>query len=153
MRAAARAIILRENEMLVMDRNKFGHHYLSLIGGHVDSNEKPEEAALREVREETTLEVANPRLVIVEEAGEVYGRQYIYLCDYQGGEPKLSQGSIEDQINAGGQNLYQPIWIKSADLAGSNLLPTQLKDLLVTFLKDGFPEKPVELLITNGSQL
>ena len=145
MRTSARAILLNGDNFLVMDRNKFGHKYMALIGGKVEANETPIQAVIREVKEETTLDVTNPRLVIVEDAGDVFGTHYIYLCDFSGGNISLEPTSTEYKINELGQNLYKPMWINKNDLASVNLLPVELKEKLVEFLENGFPNEPINI--------
>lgn len=147
MRKAARAIIIKDDNFLVMDRDKFGTKYMSLVGGAIEINETNEQAVLREVKEETGLDVNNPRLVIIEDAGDIYGVQYIYLCQYIGGEPALTEGSPEFQINQLGKNLFTPKWIKLSELEQANLLPKELKEQLLVFIKNGFPSEPIELLV------
>jgi ADP-ribose pyrophosphatase YjhB (NUDIX family) len=148
MRTSVRAVVIKESKLLVMDRNRYGHKYIALIGGGVEKGESPKEALKREVREESTLEVANPRLIITLDAGAVYGLQYIYLCDYVSGEPKLSDNSIEQKMDKSGQNLYTPKWLDITDLEASNLLPAELKKQLIDFTRNGFPDKPLKLTIT-----
>lgn len=145
MRVSARAVVLNGDNLLVMDRNKFGNKYVSLCGGKVEVGETPDQAVVREVREETTLEVANPKLVIIEEAGEVYGTHYIYVCEYKGGEIKLDPNSPEYKINQLGQNIYTPMWVNKKDLPNINLLPVKLKENLIDFLNNGFPDQPINL--------
>jgi 8-oxo-dGTP diphosphatase len=149
MRTTARAIVVKDDSLLVMHRNKFGHEYYSLVGGGVDYGETTEQALYREVAEETTLNIANHRLVIIEHAGSMYGTQYIYLCDYVSGEPILEKGAIEEQINASGKNLFTPMWLPIKDLPDANLLPHELKQALMHGLASGFPEEPITLAIAS----
>src|SRR5438105_15315498 len=101
MRKAVRAIVIKDDYLLVMKRNKFGSEYYTLIGGKIDLNETPEQAIIREVKEETGLDVGNPRLLYIEEAGVPFGTQYIYWCDLvRDGEPKLDSHSPEAPIHA-----------------------------------------------------
>jgi len=44
MKQAVRAIIIHNNNLLVMKRNKFGKEYYTLIGGHVEMGESHEVA-------------------------------------------------------------------------------------------------------------
>ena len=67
MRKAVRVIMLRDNNMLAMHRNKFGQQYYALVGGGIDSGETPEQALVREVKEETSLNISRYRMVFVEE--------------------------------------------------------------------------------------
>lgn len=141
MRKAVRAIVVKDDALLVMHRNKFGEEYYTLVGGGIDIGETPEQALLREVKEETMLDIANPRLVFIEEAGDPYGNQYIYLCDHAGGEISLSPESDEAKIHVLGKNLYTPIWLPIKQLPDVPFLSGTLKSVLVNALSHGFPEK------------
>lgn len=149
MRQAVRAIVVKDDHLLVMKRNKFGHEYYSLVGGGIDMGETAEQALYREVSEETGLAIANHRLVITEDAGSMYGIQHIYQCDYVAGEPALAPDSAEALIQAGGQNLFQPLWLPLADLPTTNLLPKELKAILLTGLADNFAGAPIALTISS----
>jgi 8-oxo-dGTP diphosphatase len=147
MRTTARAIVIENDNILVMERNKFGHKYIALIGGGLEPGEELVDCLRRELAEEASIEISNPRLIIIEDAGQVFGIQYIYLCDYKTGEPKLAPDSDEALISAAGQNLYQPKWLPVSQLADSNLQPIELKELVIDMLQNGFPDKPIELTI------
>jgi 8-oxo-dGTP diphosphatase len=147
MRTTARAIVVKDDALLVMHRKKFGNEYYSLVGGGVDYAETTEQALYREVQEETSLTISNHRLVIIEDAGKMYGVQYIYLCDYESGELALSPDSMEASISAAGQNVYEPEWLPLAKLAEANLLPEELKQTLINGLAHGFPPEPIALTV------
>lgn len=145
MRSAARAIIIKDDALLVTHRNKFGMEYDILVGGGVDFGETLEQALYRELAEETGVQVANPRLVFVEHAGDPYGTQYIFLCDYVGGEPALSPHSMEYAINADGQNLYQPMWRPLKDLPQTTFRSEALKQAVLKGVKHGWPKEPLDI--------
>jgi len=147
MRHAVRAIVIKDDQLLVMDRDKFGNKYCSLIGGGVDAGETIEQALLREMHEETGVVISQPRLVIVEDSGQIYGRQHVFLCNYVSGEPALHPDSEEAKITSLGRNLYQPKWLPLAELAGANFLPKELKQTLIDCLANGFPAEPIQLTI------
>lgn len=149
MRQSARAIVIKDNQLLVIKRNKFGQKYLSLPGGEIDLGEKPTDTVLREIDEETSIKISNPRLVILEDCGRFFGLQYIFLCDFLSGEPALRPDSTEFLISQKGENIYEPGWIATADLEKSNLLPIELKDTLVKFIKEGFPDQPVDVRVRS----
>lgn len=144
MRKAVRAIILKDDALLVMHRNKFGHKYDTLPGGNVEVGETELQALSRELAEEVSLEFANPRLVYVEHAGDPYGDQYIFLCDYIAGEPHLHPQAEESLINKMGQNLYEPGWTKISDLSHTPFLSEQLKTEILRSLDTGWPTTPLE---------
>jgi ADP-ribose pyrophosphatase YjhB (NUDIX family) len=140
MRKAVRTIVIHGDRMLVMKRNKFGSEYYTLIGGKIDLGENAEQAIVREVKEETRLDLINPRLVFVEEAGDPFGTQYIYLSDLTNyAEPELDQASTEKSIHSMGQNLYQPMWLPLSDLPKAPFRSETLKEAILSALAYGFP--------------
>ncbi|HKR81733.1 MAG TPA: NUDIX domain-containing protein [Candidatus Saccharimonadales bacterium] len=143
MRRAVRAIIIRDDDLLVMRRNKFGQEYYTLVGGGIQVGETPEQALHREVAEESSLRVLSERLVYIEEAGDPFGIQYIYLCEYAGhGQPRLAADSEEMSINQLGQNIHEPLWMPLAMLPKITLRSEALKHALLDALKHGFPKQP-----------
>jgi 8-oxo-dGTP diphosphatase len=142
MRKAVRAIVIKDDSLLVMHRNKFGEQYYTLVGGSMNPGETAEQALYREVREETGLTVTNPRLVFVEDAGDMYGPQYIFVCDYHSGEVALTPGSEEYEINKLGQNLYTPGWLPLKDLPDVPFLSETLKQHMLQGIQNGWPAKP-----------
>ena len=144
MRKAVRAIVIVDNNLLVMRRNKFGKAYETLPGGAVDGNESLADALIRELMEETMVQVANPRLVFIDHAGEPYGDQYVFLCEYVSGEPQLHPNSTELKIHKQGKNLYMPGWLPIKHLSQSPFVSEKLKTHLLSALREGWPTVPAE---------
>lgn len=142
---AVRAIVINGDKLLVMHRDKFGRQYYTLVGGGVDVGEDQETALRRELREETGLEVGQVHHVFTEDAGDPYGVQYIYRCEYKGGEPVLSPDSDEGKITALGQNFYQPEWLPLKDLPQATFLSESVKHAILDSLQHGFPDAPQAL--------
>lgn len=136
---AVRAIVLKNDQLLVMHRNKFGHEYYTLVGGGIDAGEAPEQALRRELREETGMVVGSVRHVFTENAGDPFGVQYVFLCEYQGGEPRLQPDSDEAKIAALGQNLYEPMWLPLRALPATPFLSESLKQAILEALQHGWP--------------
>lgn len=147
MRKAARAIILSQDSLLVMHRNKFGQEYEILVGGGVEIGETPEQALMREIQEETGVSVSLPRLVFLEQAAEPYGYQYVFLCQYLSGDPVIDPSTLEYKISQAGKNTYQPKWIKFNDLETAKFRSEPLRKSIIHGLKNGFPPQPID--ITN----
>lgn len=145
MRSASRAIIIHDDALLVTHRNKFGKEYDVLIGGGVNMGETLEQALVRELAEEGGVKVTNLRLVFIEQAGDPYGTQYIFLCDYAGGEPQLSPDSEEYQISQMGQNTYEPVWRPLADLPEVEFRSERLKRAILNGVANGFPSEPLDI--------
>jgi len=83
MRIAVRAIILDNNGNVLIGKraNKLGKNQWALIGGKPDSGESPEQAVVREVKEEIGVIFENPILWKVEQndvtiPGELWRTSY-----------------------------------------------------------------------------
>jgi ADP-ribose pyrophosphatase YjhB (NUDIX family) len=142
MRKAARAIIVHNQSLLVMKRNKFGNEYYTLLGGGIELGETADQAVVREVLEEASITVTDPRLVYIEESGAPYGTQYIFVCTYKDGDIKLDPKSIEAELNAMGKNLHQPMWLPISKLASTPFRSSVLQAELLADLRDGFSKEP-----------
>ncbi len=145
---SARAIVIREGKMLVMRRSRKApaRNYMVTPGGRVEENETNEETVLREVAEETTVIVANPRLMFIEDPNDAqWGLQYIYLCDYLSGEPGLPEDSPEYEIQQKGDGTYEPMWLPVKEALfypGYPFKSPRLRDEIENALMNGFPTTP-----------
>jgi ADP-ribose pyrophosphatase YjhB (NUDIX family) len=144
-RQAVRAIVRNNDMILAMRRDKFGMQYYTLVGGGVDLGEDAETALRRELREETGLEVGAIRLVFIEDGGDLYGVQYVYLCEYRGGEPQLSPSSEEALTSAAGKNIYEPLWLPLSDIQRVSFRSSSVRDAMLSGIQKGFPETPQTL--------
>jgi len=93
------AVVISENKILLEKRkNEPGKGKWSIPGGLVDLGESPEQAVIREVKEETCLEVDAPRLIDVvsdvslDENGKIKYHFIIidYLVTLKHGEPEAA---------------------------------------------------------------
>jgi 8-oxo-dGTP diphosphatase len=112
-------LVMRRGRVLLgRRRGSHGEGYYAAPGGHIEFGESFEQAARREVSEETGLEIADLRLLSVgnyvfrRQDGE---RQYIdvdFICEAPNGEPQL----VEPEKCDGWEwydldNLPQPLFI------------------------------------------
>lgn len=153
MRTNARAVVLRDDKMLVMKRFKMGKEYYTLLGGTIERNEQPDAAAVREVFEESTVVVDQPRLVFIEEAEQPFGPQYIFLCKYVSGEPSLPPDSEEAFWTAPDKNTYEPMWLPVAELPNIPFVSPLLKEALIMALKHGWPKEPYRFSSKHSARL
>lgn len=119
-RPAAYAIVVRENKiLLVKERGSF-----HMPGGGVDLGETPENAVVREVKEETGLNVTAPRLVgslstffaqahksSMDEVAHVQSLLLYYHCKLIGGD--LSLDNLQDDER---QHGLTPEWMELSKL-------------------------------------
>jgi len=147
-RTRAVAIVIHQNKILLMHRINNGHEYYVFPGGGVEPNETIENAVLREVLEETTLNVTINKLLYHHDYYQD-GNQYFYLCNYVSGEPQLSQNSDEKlKMTKDDKNFYQPLWIPINQLNQMLLYPLEIKDWLITDVKNNFIHTPKEQKLT-----
>jgi ADP-ribose pyrophosphatase YjhB (NUDIX family) len=146
MAKAARAIVIEGDKILVMHRNKHGSEYFTLVGGRQHEDETTDEALVREVKEETGLDITDAKLVFVEEHPAPYNEQYIYLCKvapHQG--VSIQDSSEEGFMNRISINTHRPIWAELGSFSKLNFRTPQLQDAIVESIKKGFPDQPVKL--------
>jgi len=153
MRNAARTIGIRDGYILLMKRFKIDKEYFTLPGGRIEPNETPEAAAYRETLEETSIKIANPRLVFLEDSGAPYGIQHVYLCDYVSGEPQLHPDSGEALWTVPGKNPYEPVWLPFAKLDEVPFVSVLLKEALIDARNNGFPDSPRQFSSKHAARL
>src|SRR5689334_14488997 len=102
----AGALIIRDGKILLIHRKKKGDEYWVLVGGGVEIGETVEQALVREVREETGLEVKTFDLLRVHEDEKVI--HSLFCCSVEGGEPILGGPEKEEMSDS---NWYNLEWI------------------------------------------
>lgn len=143
---AARAIIIEGDKLLVMYRNKHGSEYFTLVGGRMAEGETAEQALVREVKEETGMDVVGARLVYIEEHAAPYNEQYIFLCQVAPhANVQIQDASEEGFMNRLGANVHQPMWTNTRSFQNLAFRTPQLQTAIVQALKKGFPAEPVKL--------
>lgn len=146
MAKAARAIIIQNDKILLMHRNKEGSQYYTLVGGRVNESETLEQGLIREIKEETGLSLSSSRLVYTEDHAAPYNEQFIYLCEAnQHGDVALQDTSEEAFMNKLSVNIHHPQWVDTRSFATIAFRTPQLQQAIVLALKKGFPKDPVRL--------
>lgn len=126
----ATAIIIRNGKLLLIHRQKPGRDFYVLPGGGVDLEESFEEACIREVKEETGLDVLSLHLVsryITLEKEENY-----YLTQVTPAEPVL--GGAESQRQSP-EDSYTFFWVGAAQLESLNLRPPAARRICLELLQ------------------
>lgn len=143
---AARAIIIENDQLLLMLRDKEGQQYCTLVGGQVQGDESLEEALVREVKEETGLQITGARLIFIEKHAAPYNEQYIYLCTVAPHNGvSIQEASEESLLNRIGINTHTPVWVHRNAFGGIQFRTLQLHQAIMDGLKNGFPRQTVEL--------
>jgi 8-oxo-dGTP diphosphatase len=107
-------------------------------GGKVDGNESLQECAIREVKEETGLEVKANRLIYVyQSVDDINGLQnaeFFFLCDIVDGQLGASDPDIEAQ-----ETILDTRFIARNDLNGEEVWPQRATERIWDDLAAGFP--------------
>lgn len=72
-------LICRGDEILLQNRIKEDWRGYTLPGGHVEKNESIVEAVIREMKEETGLDIKHPRLCGIKQFPSAGGRYLVFL--------------------------------------------------------------------------
>ncbi|GAC1400514.1 MAG: hypothetical protein NVSMB52_14120 [Chloroflexota bacterium] len=116
----AQVVLLREDKILLSKHRRGDKSYWVLPGGAVEKSETPEDAAVREVWEETGLEVRVLRLLFVDgprmtETFTIKSPRYTFLCEVVGGQFE----SVCEEL--GGT-------VENGHLAGSAWMPLETEE-------------------------
>jgi 8-oxo-dGTP diphosphatase len=80
---------MRYSKILMVKQQKHGRIFWNFPGGHIEEGETPEEACIREVKEETGFEIKINRLLINED------NKFIYEAEIVSGEMSKEEGLID----------------------------------------------------------
>lgn len=143
----SRAIIIRNQHIALIKRQREGQEYYVIPGGGMEPGETPEQTAIRESREELGLAVSIERLLakII-----FHGRpQYYFLVRMKGGHFGTGKGPEMTGKYPPERGTYTPVWIPLKDIQRINLFPPSIADLLAQAALHGWPEQPIEILIND----
>ncbi len=127
-------MVVREGRVLLMHRWNAGKEYYVFPGGGVEDGETIPEAVVREIREETTVEIQVGKLLyhlVYDDDSE----QHFFLCEYVSGEPKPGDGP--EFTNLDSSNRYSPEWMDIRKLPETLVYPLEVCDWFVVDFAEG----------------
>jgi len=137
-RIRAVAITVNDGKVLLIHRISHGKEYYVFPGGGVEKGESIEQAVMREIQEETSLNVKIEKLLYHHIYEDINNEQFFYLCRYISGEPKLGDGNEAQDMAKSDVNSYNPIWYEIKDLSQLLLYPLEIRDWFIEDAKINF---------------
>jgi 8-oxo-dGTP diphosphatase len=136
--------LIEDGKVALIERHRAGRHYYVFPGGGKDEGETPEQAAIREMEEETGLQVT-----ILRKVAQIFfglSEQVYYLVDRLDG--KFGTGTGEEFTDSDPNDLtegvYVPVWMSLEELAQhDNVYPADVAVLVIDAVKNGWPEEPI----------
>jgi 8-oxo-dGTP diphosphatase len=145
MRIRAGIVLIKANKVALIERHRAGLHYFVFPGGGVDEGESPEQAAIREAREELGIEVAIKQKVAEIQLG-LKSRQIYFLVEQLGGEfgTGIGEEFTDSDPDDPEEGVYVPIWMPIDELLlYKNIHPADLAKLVAKCMKEGWAENTV----------
>ena len=139
-------IVVKDGQVLLMHRFKNGEEYWVFPGGGQEDGETLEETVVREIEEETSIQV-RPIKLLYKISWDIEGENYFYLCEYLSGTPELRVDSEEYQKMQGGEQSYIPCWVDISEVPKLTLYQLEIRDLFLEDHAKGFSEPMKHLSI------
>lgn len=128
MRHRAAVFVIDKDKVLLFYRLKNGQGYYAVPGGGVEPNETPEQAAMRELKEETNLDITLGKKIGEFEADG--NHQYFYIAKSWNGALKFGGKELERQSPA---NVYRLEWVPIEKLNDIDLRQ-EAREMLLRYL-------------------
>jgi 8-oxo-dGTP diphosphatase len=143
MRTRAGILLIENDKVALIERHRAGLDYFVFPGGGVDEGETPQQAAIREAREELGVEVAIQQKVAVIHFD--LSTQVYFLVERVGGEFGTGAGeefAVADPHDPQ-EGIYIPIWMPMDELPRhEKVFPESVAKILLKARTNGWSDEP-----------
>ncbi|MGF2616500.1 NUDIX domain-containing protein [Rossellomorea vietnamensis] len=125
-------VIIEDGMALLIKRVKNDEEYYVFPGGGVETGETPEEAAIREAKEElgVTVELKSCLTVI-----DYYGKQFYFLAEIQSGVAGSGMAAeFQDPLRGS----YEPVWVAIKEFHSMDIRPLKAAQKIQSLFLDKF---------------
>lgn len=127
MRKRSGAIIELDGKIALIKRVRNNHEYYVFPGGGIEEGETPEDAAIREVKEELGIDIAIEKLLTTLTFNNKL--QYYFRANYIKGE--FGTGDGEEFIHTNlDRGTYTPVLIEKKNLRSFDIRPIEIVQIL-----------------------
>lgn len=137
MKSRVRAIIVKDNKIILTKRVKPNETYWVFPGGGIEQGETKEQALIREIKEELGLDI-KPKKLLLERKSDKPGMEgipeYFFTADVAGGKLGSGKGP-EYEPNSNYQGKYELEWVDIPDLPKIDLRPQEVRDLIIKLFR------------------
>ena len=130
-RSSCRAIIIEDNALVTMYREKEDRVYYTFPGGGINEGETQEECVIRECEEEFGIAVEPVRHVYTYENDKTI--QHFFICKWESGE--LGSGVGEEFAPDRNRGIYVPTMMPLKEIGNLPLMPPEVAQALVEDLE------------------
>ncbi len=133
-RIRVRAIIVSEDKLVSMYRERNGRIFYTFPGGGMEGNETEAECAVREVYEEFGINIKPIKKIYTYETQ--YSIEHFYLAEWISGE--FGSGEGEEFQEGRNNGVYIPKLIEIKDIPNLPLMPPEIASLFYDdYMKNG----------------
>ncbi len=130
MRNRGSALILKNDRVVVIKRNKDGEEYFVFPGGGIEAGETPAQTTKREAFEELGVQIDVKECL---EEIEFNGIQYFFLAEILEGE--IGRG-LGEEYKDDSRGTYEPMWMAIDDLQYVDIRPRKVAERLRYFVEE-----------------
>lgn len=147
MRTRAGIILVENDKVALIERHRAGLDYFVFPGGGVDEGETPEQAAVREAKEELGVDISLKQKIAILHFG--LSTQVYFLAERVGGEFGTGVGEEFTDSNPDDpeEGLYIPVWMPIEDLPRhEKVFPESVASVLLKAHTAGWSKEAVVIV-------
>lgn len=114
-RDRSQAVVCRDGKILLVEHILNGRNFFNLPGGGIDENETPEEAAIRELKEEACVKGTIVRPLAIEYKPDLESRIYSFLVEIP--KDATPQKGVDPELSEGEQTIRSVKWLALNEIA------------------------------------
>ena len=126
-------VIINKDKVLLIHRFKNGKEYYVFPGGGIEDGEAAEQAALREAKEETNLDVSLDKKLWEYENEKGRGLEHYFLATKFTGKLQLGGPEVGRQSS---KNIYRLEWVLLKRIEELKLFPEAVKEKILDLVKN-----------------